>query len=245
MGISNSLRYKLIAFLVSVISTNAFGLKHNPKAIDSIRITYAYFDGYAVCQSVAVYTYNSNAYVLQKGIDTTNVRNLPEIIEKDKISEFINAYLCYAKEDICDGIRITHDDYANYIKVLDDSVSYYLPFMQDVTKEQFKLNENAFISLSCDEIVNVLETPNNLFASYKPLLKIELIFGNGDIISLEPKWYFEGTTWTVIHNELEAYLDNKYVMAFLNGIHFDKYAHFGERFYLLFQIAYSLNMKCL
>lgn len=241
MEILNSLRYKAIAFLVSVVCTNAFGLNHNPQAINSIRITYNYINGYAVYRSVAIYALNNNTYVLQKGIDTTHIQYLPEIIEWNKVSKLLNDYILYVKEDICDGLKITHDDYSNYIKALDDSIYNYLPFMQNIKKEQYKLNEDTFLSLSCDEILNIIESPNNLFSSFKPLLNLELAYENGEIISIEPKWYFEGTTWSVVKNGQEIFLDNKYVMSFLRDICFDKYAIFGERFYLLFQIADNIK----
>ena len=113
--------------------------------------------------------------------------------------------------------------------------------MQEVNTGRYKLTEERFRLLSCSEIVDILESPKKYLISSKPLFKIELIYKNGPITTIEPKWNFEGTIWSIICDGKETYIENQYVKPFLKEICFDKYVCFNDRFYLLFQIADSLG----
>ena len=104
------------------------------------------------------------------------------------------------------------------------------------------------MSLSRNDIVNIIESPNTSPNSFylvhsKPILIIELTSNNGGSITIEPQWYFYNTAWKVLSQGKERYVGYEYIMAFLKDIQYDKYPFFGERFYLLFQIADAIKEK--
>lgn len=217
--------------------------------VDSIRITYGYLIGYATYRSTACYAFHKKAYKLQieKSSDIHNVWQLPKTISKESVSKLLNDCNLYSTEDRCEFIKITKHDYSNYIKIINDkdSLDYYLPlaydFIFDFMKnlDAYKLKEDAFLSLSCDEIINILESPH-IFADLKPMLIIELISKNAGRTTIAPQWYFDDTAWEILTHGKKMYVANEYPMSFLKDIQYDRYVDLQERFYLLFQIAQKL-----
>ena len=110
----------------------------------------------------------------------------------------------------------------------------------DFNKDQYELEENAFLSLRCSEIITIIESPYHMFAHYKPLLKIDLISKDAGKITIEPQWYFDGTAWMVLTHGKKKYVANEYLISFLKDIQYNKYVYLYERFYYLFQIAETL-----
>ena len=221
--------------------------------IDSIRITYFYYNGgYGGYCSTACYAYHKKDYrlLLEKSYNVQNASQLPKTVSKESVSKLLNDCNLYSSEDSCDFIKITKDDYTSYMKIINDkdSLDYYLIFL-NIEKEKYELEEDAFLSLSGREIVNIIESPppseNTLYFNieYKPLMRIELISNNAGSITIEPLWHFDGTVWKVLSQGKERYVGNEYVMAFLKDIRYDKYAYFGEKFYLLFKIADDIKEK--
>ncbi len=250
MGFLNNLNQKVLVIFILLINTCVYGLAKGQNDIDSIRITYGYHNGgYGIFRSTACYAFHKKAYKLQleKSHNVHNARQLPKTISKESVSKLLNDCNTYAIEDRCEFIKITKDDYSNYIKIINDkdSLDNYLPFLDDFKKEQYELEEDAFMSLSRSDIVNIIESsisPTSFIGVHsKPTLIIELICNNAGSITIEPQWYFDGTPWKVLSQGKERYVGHEYVMSFLKDIQYDKYPLFWERFYLLLQIAESTN----
>ena len=231
----------MLIIIMLLVSTYVCGLANNQNNIDSIRITFGHLDGYAIYCSTACYAYHNKVYKLQieKSSNLHHTLQLPNTISKKSVSKLLNDCNLFSTEDRCEFIKITKDDYSNYIKIINNKDSLYnnFPFIFDFKKEQYELEEDAFTSLSCSEIINIIESPDHMFAHYKPLLKIELISKNAGKITIEPQWYFDGTAWKVLSHGKERFVANEYLMFFLKDIQYDKYVCLYERFYLLFQIA--------
>lgn len=252
MGILNNLNQKVLVILILLINTCVYGLAKGQNEIDSIRITYDYHNGgYGIYRSTACYAFHKKAYKLQleKSHNVHNARQLPKTISKESVSKLLNDCNTYAIEDRCEFIKITKDDYSNYIKIINDkdSLDNYLPFLDDFKKEQYELEEDAFMSLSRSDIVNIIESsisPTSFIGAHsKPTLIIELICNNAESITIEPQWYFEGTAWKVLSQDKERYVGYENIMSFLKDIHYDMYAAFTERFYLLLHIADRIKEK--
>ena len=243
MEISNKINHKVFTSLLLLISIGTYGTVSLQKKIDSICITYGHLDGYAIYQSRAIYAFHNNAYVLQKeeALGANRALQLPDTIMRETVCKLLNDSRLYAKEDYCDCVRITTEDYADYMRVLNDSIHDPLPFIKDLPKDQYELDKNVFLLLSCSDIIKIVESPDQKIYIPKPLLKIELTGSDGCIMSMEPKSYYEGTAWEITCDGKKSYLDFEHVMSFLKETHFDKYAYFFERFYLLFQIADKLK----
>lgn len=244
MGILNNLNHRVLIIIMLLVSTYVCGLAKNQNDVDSIRITFGHLDGYAICRITVCYAYDDNAYKLQieKPSDLHPSLQLPKTISKISVSKLLNDCSLYSTEDRCEFIKITKDDYSNYIKIIDnkDSLDSYLPFLFDFNKDQYELEENAFLSLRCSEIITIIESPYHMFAHYKPLLKIDLISKDAGKITIEPQWYFDGTAWMVLSHGKKKYVANEYLISFLKDIKYDKYVYLYERFYILFQIAETL-----
>ena len=252
MGFLNNLNQKVLVIFILLINTCVYGLAKGQNEIDSIRITYDYHNGgYGIFRSTACYAFHKKAYKLQleKSHNVHNAQQLPKTISKESVSKLLNDCNTYAIEDRCEFIKITKDDYSNYIKIINDkdSLDNYLPFWDDFKKEQYELEEGAFMSLSRSDIVNIIESsisPTSFIGAHsKPTLIIELICNNAGSITIEPQWYFDGTPWKVLSQGKERYVGHEYVMSFLKDIQYDKYPLFWERFYLLLQIADMIKKK--
>ena len=252
MGFLNNLNQKVLVIFILLINTCVYGLAKGQNDIDSIRITYGYHNGgYGIFRSTACYAFHKKAYKLQleKSHNVHNARQLPKTISKESVSKLLNDCNMHAIEDRCEFIKITKDDYSNYIKIINDkdSLDNYLPFLDDFKKEQYELEEGAFMSLSRSDIVNIIESsisPTSFIGAHsKPTLIIELICNNAGSITIEPQWYFDGTPWKVLSQGKERYVGHEYVMSFLKDIQYDKYPLFWERFYLLLQIADMIKKK--
>ena len=180
-----------------------------------------------------------------KSSHLNHIHQLPKTISKKSVLKLLDDCNLYSSEDPCEFIKITKQDYSNYIKIINDEecIENYIPFLFDFKKELYELEEDAFLSLSCSEIINILESPYHIFVSYKPLLKIELISNNSVKTTINPQWYFEGTAWNVLNQGRKMYIDNKYLISFLKDIQYDKYMYLSERFYFLFHIAYVLRVR--
>ena len=253
MGILNDLNHRVLVIIMLLVSTCMCGLAKSQNDVDSIRITFGHLDGYAIYRTTVCYAYHNKAYKLQieKSSDLHRSLQLPKTISKISVSKLLNDCEIYSTEDRCEFIKITKEDYSNYIKIIDnkDSLDSYLPFLLDFNKDQYELEENAFLSLRCSEIITIIESPCQIFAHYKPLLKIELISKNAGKITIEPQWYFDGTAWMVLSHGKKKYVANEYCISFLKDIQYDKYVYLYERFYFLFQIAETLlqhreNVPC-
>lgn len=236
----------LVAFVL-FININMFGFTKNQPKIDTIRISFEYTAGYAIKRFVACYIYNHNKYQLQidKSLEINIVNDLPSVIKKECIEDLLTVCNLYSSEEQCDFINITKEDYSNYIKILNDSLFCYYPYLQNFKKVKYELKEDDFLLLSCNDIINIIESQHHQFLFRKPCLDItlELLSDKGKIIVIEPQWYFEGTAWRVKNSGKELYVSYEYIMSFLRTIHFDQYVCFWERFNLLFQIAESIVEK--
>lgn len=243
MEILNSLKSAVVTLLLLLSVISVSGSVNHQREVDSVRITYGHLDGYAIYQSRAIYAFHNNAYVLQKeeALGANSAQQLPDTIMRETVCKLLNDSRLYAKEDYCDCVRITTEDYADYMRVLNDSIHDPLPFIKDLPKDQYELDKNVFLLLSCSDIIKIVESPDQKIYIPKPLLKIELTGSDGCIMSMEPKSYYEGTAWEITCDGKKSYLDFEHVMSFLKETHFDKYAYFFERFYLLFQIADKLK----
>lgn len=225
-------------------------VKHQFK-IDTIRISFAQVDGYATYRSVVSYAYCHHVYQLQAvySLFPNRVENLPNIINEKYVTRLLNDCSQYSSEDQCDYIYIAKDDYSNYIKILNDSdslISYFpqLESYPDFKKDQYELTEDEFLSLNCTDIINIIESPHQLFSVNGTWsIKMELLDTKGKKIVIEPQWYFEGTAWKVTFPKKEVYIGYEYIMSFLRDIHFNQYAFFWEKCNLLFQIAESTIRK--
>ena len=239
MVIFNYLRYNMLGLFILFVNTNIYGTIYLQSKIDTVRITFSHMGGYAVYLATACYVYQNNVYQLQTvQTDKFDDQQIPKIIRKEVVTKLLNDCIQNSTEDRCRYITITKDDYLNFIKVLNDSLLNYIPFLQNIEKEQYKLEEDYFLSLNCNDIINIIESPNNLFAYFSSPLKIELLNNKGEGIIIEPQWYFKGTAWKLKCSSCkEAYVGYNYIMSFLRDIQIDKYAYFSDRFYLLFQIA--------
>lgn len=247
MVIFNNIRYYLLGLALLFISNNTLGLTKNHPEIDTIRISFEYKDGYAIKYSRVCYAYNHNEYQLQrdKSVCISILKELPCIIEKESIEDLLYNCHLYSSEEQCDFINITEEDYSNYMSILNDSLFYYFPYLQDFPKEQYELKMEEFLSLSCSDIVNMIESQHHHFLFERPCLgiKLELLSNTKKKIVIEPQWFFEGTAWRVKSSGKEVYIGYDYIMSFLHAVHFDKYTCFWEKFNLLFQIAESLVKK--
>ncbi len=243
MEISNRMKYKVFTSLLLLISSSTYGTVSQQKEIDTICITYGHLGGYAIYQSRAIYAFHNNAYVLKKeeALGSNSAQQLPDTIRRETVCKLLSDSGLYAKEDYCNYVRITTEDYADYMRVLNDSIQDPLPFIKDLPKDQYELDKSVFLSLSCSDIIKIIESPDQKIHVPKPLLKIELTSSDGCIMSMEPISYYEGTAWEITCDGKKSYLDFEYVMSFLKETQFDKYAYFFERFYLLFQIADKLK----
>lgn len=239
MVIFNYLRYNMLGLFILFVNTNIYGTINLQSKIDTVRITFSHMGGYAVYLATACYVYQNNVYQLQTvQTDKFDDQQIPKIIRKEVVTKLLNDCIQNSTEDRCRYITITKDDYLNFIKVLNDSLLNYIPYLQNIEKEQYKLEEDYFLSLNCNDIINIIESPNNLFAYFSSPLKIELLNNKGEGIIIEPQWYFKGTAWKLKCSSCkEAYVGYNYIMSFLRDIQIDKYAYFSDRFYLLFQIA--------
>ena len=246
-------KYKALVIFILLVNTCVYGLAKGQNEFDTIRITYGYYNGgYGIYRSTACYAFHKKAYKLQleKSDNVHNASQLPKTISKESVSKLLNDCNLYATEDRSEFIKVTKDDYSSFIKIINDkdSLDNYLPFLYDFKKEQYELEEDAFMSLSRNDIVNIIESPNTSPNSFylvhsKPILIIELTSNNGGSITIEPQWYFYDTAWKVLSQGKERYVGYEYIMAFLKDIQYDKYPFFWERFYLLFQIADAIKEK--
>ena len=238
---------KKIILFVLLVNTCVCGLAKDQNDVDSIRITFTHLDGYGVYLARACYAYQNNVYKLQfeNSSGLPRFQQFPMTISKENVSKLLNDCNLYSTEDRCEFIKITKHDYSNYIKIINDkdSLDYYLPlaydFIFDFMKnlDAYKLKEDAFLSLSCSEIINIIESPIESPYYHKPLFKIELIGKKTGKITIGPQWYFDGTAWIVLSHGKTMFVANEYLMSFLKDIQYDKYVYFEDRFYLLFQIA--------
>lgn len=238
MEILNNHRYIILGLFLLILNLNMYGVIYDKTRIDTVRITYSHFGGYAMYRSVVCYAFHNNIYELQTR--ECNVQDVPKIIRKETVTGLLNYCNQYSLGDRCNYLEITKEDYSNYISILKDSLNDYMVYFQDSLKNEYELAEEYYLLLSCNDIIRIIESSNNMFAYYKPRLKIELVNADHEIISIEPQWYFKGTAWKVKFNGKEKYIDYKYVMSFLKEIQLkEEYYLFAERFYLLFQIADS------
>ena len=253
-GLSSLLetRHKALVVFILLVNICMRGFAKSQNDIDSIRVTYYYYNGgYGIYRSTACYAYHRKDYklLLEKSHNVQNVWQLPKTISKECVSKLLNDCILYSPEDRCEFIKITKDDYSSYMKIINDkdSLENYLPFIYDFKKEQYELEEDAFLSLSSSEIVNIIESPHSStyfsLGVYFTPITIELISNNTGSITIEPQWYFEGTAWKVQSQDKARYVGNEYIMSFLKDIQYDRYLFVGERFYLLFQIADSIKEK--
>ena len=243
MRININMRHNVLLLFALLVSTSMYGRSE----IDTIRITFAQVDGYATSRSTVSYAYQNDEYQLQTTEPSFphRIKDLPNTINKGCVSKLLNDISLYSDKSQCDYISITKEDYADYIKTLNnrDSLIYYFPqldfhpFSQDFKKEQYELTEEEFLSLSCADIINMIRAPHRLFLANGLPMKVELLSAQGGNIVIEPLWNFEGTAWKVVSSEKEAYIGHEYMMSFLRDIRFDKYAFFWEKRLLLFQIA--------
>ena len=232
---------KKIILFVLLVNTCVCGLAKDQNDVDSIRITFTHLDGYGVYLARACYAYQNNVYKLQfeNSSGLPRFQQFPMTISKENVSKLLNDCNLYSTEDRCEFIKITKDDYYNYIKIINDKDSFenYFPFLDNFKKDLYELEEDSFLSLSCSEIINIIESPIESPYYHKPLFKIELIGKKTGKITIRPQWYFDGTAWIVLSHGKTMYVANEYLMSFLKDIQYDKYVYFEDRFYLLFQIA--------
>ena len=243
MRININMRHNVLLLLALLVCTSMYGRS----GIDTIRITFAQVDGYATSRSTVSYAYQNDEYQLQTTEPSFphRIKDLPNTINKGCVSKLLNDVSLYSDKSQCDYISITKEDYADYIKTLNnrDSLIYYFPqldfhpFSQDFKKEQYELTEEEFLSLSCADIINMIRAPHRLFLANGLPMKVELLSAQGENIVIEPLWNFEDTAWKLVSSEKEAYIGHEYMMSFLRDIRFDKYAFFWEKRLLLFQIA--------
>ncbi len=251
MAIFNIFRYITLGGLISFVNLTMYGITNYQSKIDTVRISFVQADGYAAYRSVVSYAYRHNAYQLQDIYSPFQyrIKNLPRIIDKKYVTRLLNDCSQHFSEDQCDYIYITKADYSNYLKILNDSDSLIsnfpqLEFYPDFRKEQYELTEDDFLSLSCTDIINIIESPHQLFfANDTWAIKLELVDAKGKKIIIEPQWYFEGTAWKVKYTPKEIYVGYECVMSFLRDIHFNQYVFFWEKYNLLFQIAESTIIK--
>lgn len=251
MKIFNVFRYITLGGLILFVNLTMYGVTNYQFKIDTVRISFTQVDGYASYRSVVSYAYRHNAYQLQTIYSPFpyRIKNLPGIINKKYVTRLLNDCSQYSSEDQCDYIYITEDDYSNYLKILNNNDSLIsnfpqLEFCPDFRKERYELTEDDFLSLSCTDIINIIESPHQLFfANNTWSIKLELLDTKGKKIVIEPQWYFKGTAWKVKFSQKEVYVGYEYILSFLRGIHFDQYAFFWEKYNLLFQIVESIIRK--
>lgn len=247
MGILNNLNHKVITFYILLVNTSLLGLAKSQNDVDSIRITFSHLDGYAMYRCTACYKFLNNAFILQveKPSHLNHTHLVPKTISNKSVLKLLEDCKLYSSEDPCEFIKITKQDYYNYIKIINDEeyIENNMPFLFDFKKELYELEEDAFLSLSCSEIIDIIESPYHIYASSKPSFRIELISNNSGKTTIEPQWYFEGTAWNVLTQGRKMYIDNKYLISFLEDIQYDKYMYLYERFYFLFHIADVLRER--
>ena len=247
MGIFNNLNHQVLVIILLLANTWVCGQAKGKNEIDSIRVTYGYYNGgYGIYRSTACYAYHRKGYklLMEKSHNVHNAWQLPKTISKECVYKLLDDLNLYSTEDRCEFIKITKDDYSSYIRIINDkdSLDNYLPFLYDFKKEQYELEEDAFLSLSSSDIVNIIESPTSSTSFFigvnsKPIMIIELISNHSGSITIEPQWYFDGTAWKVQSQGKARYVGNEYIMSFLKDIQYDKYVFLYERFYFLFQIA--------
>ncbi len=238
---------KKIILFVLLVNTCVCGLAKGQNDVDTIRITFSlYLGGYGSYRCTTCYAYHKKSYNLQleKSSGIPRFYQPPKTISKESVAKLLNDCNLYSTEDRCEYIKITKDDYSNYIKILnnkDSLMDYYLLSFIDFEKDPYELKEETFLSLSSCEIIDIIESPYqspyHILIPQTPLLKIELISKNTGKTTIEPLWYFDGTAWKVLSHDKIKYIAYEYLMSFLKDIQFDKYVYFEDRFYLLFQIA--------
>ena len=242
MEILNNFRNIILGLFLLFSNPNMYGEIYDLARIDTVRIAYSHLGGYAIYRSVACYVLHNCNYEVQT--EEYNVQEVPKTIHKEAVTRLLNNCNQYALEDCCNYLKITKKDYSNYKKILKDSICDYIPFFQDSLKDEYELTEDYYLSLSCNDIIRIIESSNDLFTYYKPQLKIELVNADHEIISIEPQWYFEGTAWNVKFCSKIMYIDFEHIISFLKEIQLkEEYYHFAERFYLLFQIANNVSQR--
>lgn len=231
-------KHKVLVIFILLVNICMCGLAKGQNDIDSIRVTYNYFGGYGICRSTACYAYHRKDYklLMEKSYNVQNVWQLPKTISKECVSKLLDDFNLYSAEDRCEFIKITKDDYSCYIKIINDkdSLENYLTFIDDFKKEQYELEEDAFLSLSSSEIVNIIESPTSSTSFFigvnsEPIMIIELISNNSGSTTIEHQWYFYGTAWKVQSQGKTKYVGNEYIMSFLKDIQYDKYVFFGGK----------------
>ena len=242
---------KILLFLFVFLSVSLYGRGYS-SVIDSIHISFRYVYGYATCSYTASYVYQDNEYRLQanEASDAKSAPKLIETINKKDVDRLLKDCNRHASTDICKYISITSDDYSDYAKALNDSLAlekldpsmYYL--ICDKHKiEDYILNKEYFLSLSCDDILKIIDSHYHFYFS-KYFTNIELFSSDGETITIEPEFYFEGTPWSVSSHGKRTYINNDDVMSFLRNAQLAHIAFFWEKQYLLIQIAdYILHQE--
>ena len=251
MVILTNLRYYVLGLFLLLVNTGIYGIANYQFKADTIRVTFSHAGGYVPYIAVACYVSQNEVYQLQT-IQThkSSGLQLPKTIGKGVVTKLLSDCSSYSAEDECEFTTITKDDYCKYTKILKDrdSLLFYFPmlefptFSQEFNKEHYELDEQEFLSLSCSDIIQIADFHiPRLFVPSLPLLRIELVDSYGETITIEPKRYYKGTAWGILSQGKETYINFECVMSFLRGIQFDRYACFLEKFYLLFQIAESIQ----
>ena len=235
---------KILIFFFVFLSLSLYGRGYSSD-IDSIHITFEYEYGYGTCRSTASYVFQDNIYKLVPN-EASNAKNAPKLIgaiSKKNVDKLLKDCNRHASADICKYISITSDDYADYAKILNDSIAFeneyvmiYYLLCDKRKREDYILNKETFLSLECDDILKIIDTHYHFYFN-KFVTKIDLFTSDGDTISIAPKCYYEGTPWSVFSRGKELYLSNDDVMSFLKNTQLEHIAPFWEKSYLLIQIA--------
>ena len=242
----------ILLFFFASLSVSLYGRDYSASHVDSIHITFEYLYGYATCRSTANYVYQDNTYKLLYN-EESNAKNAPkltETISQKAVDELLKDCNRHASNDICNYINITSKNYSDYVRTINDSLelenTYPMIGFLICDKHKIKdyiLNRETFLSLSCNDILKIIDTHYHFYFN-KPVTKIELFSSDGEAITIEPKFYYRGTPWSIFAHGQESYISNNHVMSFLRDARLDHIAIFYEKFCLLIQIAdYILHQE--
>ena len=232
----------LLVLYICNIQTISAKTRDTLEPIKQIRITYLSLDGYATYRHVARYMRLNEAFVLKK---QDNNKNIPDTINRSCVFDFVHE-LINDTTDICERINVSQEDFNLFQKIISNKercLNDYFHIIEEYYTENIKnLNISSFQSLSCQDIIKILDDRANPFYSPVYPMKIELIYENGNKLSVSPTWGYKGLPWSCRIMKKEKVVTYEIVMDFINKIGFDQYVYFKGREEFILQIACALSL---
>lgn len=232
---------KIIVTFVLLLSFVGSHATAKSISVDTVRVTYYSVIGYGSCRMVACYALKGDVYECQNYYGRIkDSDSLPKTINKELVLDLQDRIEKQAQKDSCKFVKITSEDYSNYVKMLNDSFfdSTPLELAGYKDKEKFKLNKRYFTSLSGGDIFKNLSKPFVFGYSYSPLRKIEFVRSDGEVVSIKPVIYPQCLPWKVSCGNSSKYISFESVLSFLEDAQLSLLLSPEDKYLYMLHIAY-------